>query len=205
MTARPALAACALLALLGMAIASETGLSGNAGHPRARFPLTVYVDPLPDPQLDAAVRRAVDDWNALVTDSLGVHAFVWTERRETANATLALDVAPSPKQMGETYVRADAAGVIALPVAVVVFEPSARGRTEKETLFYQIVAHELGHVLGLGHTRDPASLMCCLPGSVDFADPVARDAYVQARRHPDLRSVRAQLVEHYTRFWRARQ
>jgi hypothetical protein len=50
--------------------------------------------------------------------------------------------------------------------------------------------------------RDPRSLMCCVAGSIDFKDPAARDAYVEARRHPELRSVRAQLVDHYNRFWR---
>jgi hypothetical protein len=37
---------------------------------------------------------------------------------------------------------------------------------------------------------------------VDFNDPVVREAYIEARRHPDLRSVREELIAHYTRFWR---
>jgi hypothetical protein len=98
----------------------------------------------------------------------------------------------------------DDAGVIALPVRIVVFEPTARGQTSRETLLYQIAAHELGHALGLAHTRDPSSLMCCVPGSVDFNDPVAREAYIEARRHPGAGSARAQLAEHYERFWRGR-
>jgi hypothetical protein len=44
--------------------------------------------------------------------------------------------------------------------------------------------------------------MCCEHGAVDLTDPAVRAAYVQARRQPDLRSVREQLVEHYGRFWR---
>jgi hypothetical protein len=43
--------------------------------------------------------------------------------------------------------------------------------------------------------------MCCVKGSVDFSDAAVREAYVQARRHPDVRSARAQLAEHYARFW----
>jgi hypothetical protein len=82
-----------------------------------------------------------------------------------------------------------------------VVEPSARGQTPAETLLYQVVAHELGHALGLPHTRDPHSLMCCVHGSIDFRDPRVREAYVEARRHPDLRSVSAQLRTHYDRFW----
>jgi len=43
--------------------------------------------------------------------------------------------------------------------------------------------------------------MCCVKGSVDFNDLAARDAYIEARRHPDVRSVRAQLAAQYARVW----
>ncbi len=49
---------------------------------------------------------------------------------------------------------------------------------------------------------DPRSVMCCDYGAVDFKDPAVREAYVQARRHPDLGSVKAQLALHYERFWK---
>jgi hypothetical protein len=44
--------------------------------------------------------------------------------------------------------------------------------------------------------------MCCVYASLDFNDPAVREAYVEARRHPDVGSVRTQLVAHYERFWR---
>jgi hypothetical protein len=48
---------------------------------------------------------------------------------------------------------------------------------------------------------DPRSIMCCVAGSVDFADVVVRESYVEARRNPNVRSVRVQLGEHYGRVW----
>jgi hypothetical protein len=104
--------------------------------------------------------------------------------------------------MGVTYLRTDDTGAIETPVSITVVEPTARGQTSRETLLYQVAAHELGHALGLPHVRDPRSVMCCDTGAVDFNDPVVREAYIEARRHPDLRSVREELIAHYTRFWR---
>ena len=196
------LAVLVVFALCAPALASDTGLAGGEGHPRARFPLTVHAQPLGEPRLDAAVKRAVDDWNAVAEETLGLRAFAWVERREAAQVTLATAPAPSPKMMGVTHVRADDAGVIALPVRIVLYEATARGQTSRETVLYQIVAHELGHALGLPHTRDLRSLMCCVAASVDFNDPVAREAYIQMRRHPDVRTVRGELAEHYGRVWR---
>src|SRR5574342_551155 len=71
------LAVLLVLALCAPALASDTGLSGGEGHPRARFPLTVHAQPLGEPRLDAAVRRAVDDWNAVAEETLGFRAFAW--------------------------------------------------------------------------------------------------------------------------------
>jgi hypothetical protein len=193
----------ALLALVAprSGAASDTTLSGVEGHLRARFPLGVWLAVSGDAGLDAAMRRAVDDWNALFRDALGMDAFT-PKPREAAQVRVNLEPATGSGLMGVTYLHTDDTGVIEVPVSITVVEPTARGQTGRETLLYQVLAHELGHALGLPHVRDPRSLMCCEPGSVDFKDPAARDAYVEARRRPDLRSVRAQLVDHYTRFWR---
>ena len=78
--------------------------------------------------------------------------------------------------------------------------PAPRGESAAEHLLYQVALHELGHALGLPHANDPASVMCCDVGGLNFGDPTVRATYIQARRHPDLRSVIPQLREHYRRF-----
>ena len=199
-----ALVAAVLLLVATASAASEIGLSGAEGHPRARFPLSVHAMPIGDAALDAAIRRTVDDWNVVAREALGIEVFGWATSPSGSQVIITVQSRVSSRLMGETTVQIGADGVIALPVRIVVFEPSSRGRTPPETLLYQVVAHELGHALGLAHTRDPRSLMCCVAGSIDFEDPSARDAYVDARRHPDLRSVKAQLRTHYDRLWSGR-
>ena len=182
-------------------LASETGLSGREGHPRERLPLALHLAPLGEPLLDEAAARAVEDWRTVSRETLGVEAFARVATPGEAQVTILLEPAPSAGLMGVTWLGADAGGVIALPVRIALFTPAARGQTSRETVVYQVVAHELGHALGLVHTHDPRSLMCCVPGSVDFGDPALREAYVEGRRRPDVRSVAGQLTEHYRAFW----
>jgi hypothetical protein len=183
------------------AAASDTTLSGVEGHRRERFPLRVWMQPAGDAALDAVMRRALEDWNALVREALGVGVFVVAPREE-AQVRVYLEPATTSELMGVTHLHTDDTAVIQIPISITVVEPTARGQTSRETVLYQVLAHELGHALGLAHVRDPRSLMCCERGAVNLRDPAVRDVYVAARRWPDLQSVRAQLVEHYTRFWR---
>ena len=187
---------------VGAAAASDAPLTGRDGHPRGRLPLAVYVAPFGTPALDLAASRAVDDWNRVARETLGVAAFASATAAADALIVVATLPADARGPMGVTYLDSGADGVITLPVRIVVHEPAARGQTSRETVLYQVLAHELGHALGLAHDTDPRSLMCCVHASLDFHDPAVREAYIEARRHPDIGSVRTQLAAHYERFWR---
>ena len=196
-----------LIFLLVLAVpvsASDVGFSGTEGHPRSRLPLALHMTSFGDAALDAAATKAVDDWNRVAQLALGVAVFARTDARDAAQ--IAVETLPPDARglMGVAHVGVDADGAIALPVRVVVHEPAARGQTSRETILYQVLAHELGHALGLPHNTDPKSLMCCIHQSLDFNDPAVRAAYIESRRHPDVGTVRAQLTAHYERVWKAR-
>ena len=196
--------AIGLLAMGGLAAASDVEMPVREGHPRDRFPLKVYVTPLRDRGLEAVIGRAIRDWNTVGVSVLGREVFVVVEAGAGAQVTIALGSGSSPRLMGETEIGSDPEGVITPPVRIILTDSPARGQTSRDTLRYQVTAHELGHALGLPHTTDPRSIMCCVWHGVDFNDPDFRRAYVEARRNPDLRSVESQLKAHYAAFWHGR-
>ena len=203
---RACLVALVALVLAPVGARGEGGLSGMQGHPRSRFPLSVWVE-RSDAQFERTTRRALDDWNALTRDVLGVTGFVRIEARGEAAITIRIE-APERRLAGDTWgwtkVMAGADRVLTLPVAISVLDPASRDtrlRIDRDTFVYAVVAHELGHALGLDHVRDPGSLMCCPRFRVDFNDPTNLRAHLEAIRRPNVRSVREQLAEHYSFFW----
>jgi hypothetical protein len=191
-----------VLAVSGPARASETvDAARPIGHPRDRFPLAVHLLPPGDAALAAPVRRAIDDWNTVAREALGIEAFRWHEREEGADIVIRFVPAAAGQPLGYAHFGVDDAGAIRLPVRVDLVEPPAMGETSRETVLFQLAAHEVGHALGLPHTDDPGSIMCCQRGAVDLRDSGIRARYVEARRRPEVRSALGQLLELYPRLW----
>jgi hypothetical protein len=170
------------------------------GHPKERFPLTIYAEP--SEPLNSSIRDAVAQWNHVFEQEFHMAAFAWTDNK--AGADILIRFANSSHvhhEMGETDIDADKRGVIRLPVKIDLNPPKPRGKTDVRQMLFDVAAHELGHALGLPHINKPSSIMCCDPGALDFGEPATRAAYIEARRHPDLRSLGPDLAAHYRKFW----
>lgn len=180
-----------------MAAASSGAVGlGEEGHRLQRFPLRVWTEPDVDADLDKVLSRALQDWNTVFRHALGtsVDAFVRAETQPAADVILARprvdryvseELFQGTSVLAYTAYQSDERGLIRLPVWIYIRPGAALPKLDHETSLYVVVAHELGHALGLPHTEEPGSIMY----------------YTRARRDTDVAAARAQLAEHYTRFW----
>jgi len=186
------------------------GVSSEEGHRLQRFPLRVWAEPSLAAGVEAALGRAMADWNVVFREALGISAdaFVRAETRSAADvfvanapndAPISATILAGAHALGWTSMDADERGMIRLPVKIYVLGSAQFKDVSREASLYAVVAHELGHALGLGHADDPRSVMCCAGSAL--GNPAGYAAYMDSLRDPTVRSVREQLAEHYARFW----
>jgi len=54
------------------------------GHPKERFPLTIYAEPAPTKSLSSVIQDAVAQWNEVFEQVFHVAAFTWSDNQAGA-------------------------------------------------------------------------------------------------------------------------
>lgn len=157
--------------------------------------IRIYFNPancsIPEKEIETAIDRAVNAWNSVPTADVKIHYEGRTTQTGTQEDPL-IECATSglDDSIAVTYV-STASGRIFTGYMQLNAEPSSLGNVEnyREDRLAIVIAHEMGHILGLGHSVTESALMYFSIGAKEHLalgqDDVDGVTFLYPRKEPE--------------------